>query len=154
MARAARCSPPVWRHKAYLGDVTLYGQAGAFTSSASSGWLYFDGHFLRGTARYFATPNLRLQFDAQWASINNSDHTAAISLVGTAEYRLKNAPFSAFARIRWDGLNPDLNQDMSSTMVLFGIRGYFGSDSLFGNDRDGAPMDVLPFPTTYALNFG
>jgi hypothetical protein len=43
---------------------------------------------------------------------------------------------------------------MSSTTVLFGIRGYFGSDSLFGNDRYGAPMEVLPFPTTYALNFG
>jgi hypothetical protein len=51
-------------------------------------------------------------------------------------------------------MNPDLNQDMNTTTFTFGIRGYFGSDTLFGNDRNGAPMDVLPFPTPYALNFG
>jgi hypothetical protein len=138
----------------YFGNLTLYGQGGLFNSSASSGWLYFDGGFVRGTARYFATPNLRFQFDAQWAALNNSDHTYALTLVGTAEYRLNSLPLSGFARVRWDMLNPDLNQDMDTTTVLFGIRGYFGTDSLIGNDRHGPAMDVLPFPPLYALNFG
>jgi hypothetical protein len=138
----------------YFGNLTLYGQGGWFNSSASSGWLYFNGGFVRGTARYFATPNLRFQFDAQWAALNNSDHTNALSLVGTVEYRLTSLPLAGFARLRWDMLNPDLNQDMDTTTFLFGIRGYFGSDSLIGNDRNGPAMDVLPFPPLYALNFG
>src|SRR5258708_4453854 len=78
--------------QAYLGALTLYGQAAGFDSKASSGWLYFNGYFLRGAARFFATPNLRLQFDAQWARIENSDSTDALSLVGTAEYRLTGTP--------------------------------------------------------------
>jgi hypothetical protein len=138
----------------YLGNLTLYGQAAAFRSSASTGWLYFDGYFLRGSARYFATPNLRLQFDAQWAAINNSDHTSALTLVGTAEYRPGNLPFSGFARVRWDNLDPDLNQRMDTTTYLFGLRAYFGTDTLIGNDRNGPAFDVLPFPPLYALNFG
>jgi hypothetical protein len=37
---------------------------------------------------------------------------------------------------------------------MIGLRGYFGSGTLLDNDRGGAPLDVLPFPPLYALNFG
>jgi hypothetical protein len=140
--------------QAYLEKLTLYGQAGGFNSSATAGWLYFSGFFVRGTARAFPAPNLRLQFDAQWAVINNSDRTSALTLVGTAEYRFQNSPLSAFASVRWDRLSPAINQSYQTTRFLFGVRGYFGSGSLFDNDRRGAPMDVIPFPPLYALNFG
>ena len=141
--------------QAYWGDVTVYGQAAAFTSSAAdTGWLYFNGYFVRGAARYFPTPNLRLQFDAQWATLDNTDHTNALSLVGTAEYRFSQWPLSGFASVRWDQMTPVVNRAGNNTTIMFGIRGYFGSDTLIGNDRNGAPMDVLPFPALFALNFG
>jgi hypothetical protein len=140
--------------QAYLGQLTLYGQAAAFNSTTSSGWLYFTGYFARGTARYFATPNLRLEFDAQWAHLDNSDHTDALTLIGTAEYRFSGSPFSAFATARFDQLDPALNQTYKTQTYLVGLRAYFGSGTLLDNDRRGAPMDVLPFPPLYALNFG
>lgn len=139
---------------AFINALTLYGQAAWFKSTTSAGWLYFTGHFVRGTVRLFATSDLRFQLDAQWAVLDNSDHTAAFTLAGTAEYRLPNLPLAAFVRGRWDRLRPDVNQPYRSTTVLVGVRGYFGSGSLLDNDRRGAPMDVLPFPPLYALNFG
>jgi hypothetical protein len=141
--------------QSYLGNLTLYGQAAAFsTSRIDNGWLDFDGYFVRGSARYFATPNLLLQADAQLAEFDGFDHFAALSLRGLAEYRFSGAPFAGFASVRWDQINPDVNRPYSSTTVMFGIRAYFGSDSIKANDRRGAPMDVMPFAPTFALNLG
>jgi hypothetical protein len=140
--------------QAYLDNVTLYGQAAGVSSSASSGWLYFDGFFIRGTARAFVMPNLRLQFDTQWSRLNNTDRIDILTLIGTAEYRFQNHDLSAFASIRWDWADPVANQRYDTTRFLVGIRGYFGSGSLLENDRRGAPMDVIPFPPLYVLNFG
>ncbi len=140
--------------QAYFDRVTLYAQAAAFNSSASSGWLYFDGYFIRGSARFFATPNLRLQLDAQWSELNNTDRIDVLSLMGTAEYRFQNCFLSGFASVRWDQVNPVLNAEYDDTRFMFGIRAYFGSGSQIDNDRHGAPMDVIPFPPLYGLNFG
>ncbi len=140
--------------QAYFNNLTLYGQVAGFNSTASSGWLYFNGFFIRGTARFFPTPNLRLQLDAQFANLKNTDSIDVLTLIGTAEYRLPNSFLSGFASVRWDQVNPVLNLEYDDTRFMLGIRGYFGSGSQIDNDRHGAPMDVIPFPPLYALNFG
>jgi hypothetical protein len=140
--------------QAYLDNLTLYGQVAGFSSSASSGWLYFDGFFIRGTARAFVRPNLRLQLDTQWSRLNNTDRIDILTLMGTAEYRFQDCFLSAFASVRWDRADPVSNQRYDTTRFMLGIRGYFGSGSLLDNDRRGAPMDVIPFTPLYVLNFG
>jgi len=141
--------------QAYLGNFTLYAQGAAFQSTAKSGWLYFNGWLARGTVRFFATPNFKLQFDGQWAAINAALNTTALTLIGSAEYRFSGTPWSVFSSVRWDQLAVQGGLQGTNTTVLVGVRGYFGAGgTLLDNDRNGPPMNVLPFPASVDLNFG
>ncbi len=127
----------------FWNALTLYGQGGYI-------WLDTDSDdaaavFVRAVARYFIQQNLRLQGDVQWTSLVDGGLDADIlTLVGTVEYRLSQVPLSGFASVRWDSMSGDF--DVDATTFLIGIRGYLGSGSLLDNDRNGAPLDVLPFP--------
>ncbi|MEJ0013679.1 MAG: hypothetical protein WDM94_13895 [Bauldia sp.] len=134
----------------YFGNLTLYGQVAGLTSKGRENdiLLTFNGWLARGTARYFATPDTRLQFDAQWMSLSlPTGHGDVLSLVGTAEHRFAATPFSAFVSGRWDRVSHD-PFNFSAAQVTFGARFYFGGNA-FENDRSGATMDTLPMPALW-----
>jgi hypothetical protein len=140
----------------YLGNVTLYGQAGVFSSTAVNDPYFFDFHgwFARATARYFLTPRTRMQVDAQWTSITPGevgDGASAFTLIGTVERQFANAPFAGFVNVRWDRVDHDNLRDIDALQTTIGLRFNFGGNA-FENDRDGATMDVIPLPLLSVLH--
>jgi hypothetical protein len=147
----------------YWNQFTFYGQAGYDSSidTLSTGpgtvatiWAWF----VRGTGRYYATPNLRLEGTVQYSS-GSHDFTAAPALNvgfntllwrGKVEYKLPTSPFSIFGA--YQGTRSSFldvpspiggNEGVTDHRLLVGFRIYFGDNTLLQNDRSGATLDVI-----------
>jgi hypothetical protein len=129
----------------YLGNMTLYGQAGYFNADdETEGDVMTKAWFVRGVVRYFFDPNSRLQVELA--------HARGEELVGTEKIKTLNwgirfdrqidqRPISWFAA--YDGLRvEDDNESVTDHRFRLGLAFRFGTGSLLENDRRGATFDL------------
>ena len=160
--------------QAYLGMLTLYAQVGyqfsispADFAFATSGRDDYTAWFIRGVARYYVNPNLRLEAWAMYAAgKGGEDFLATAVFLGdqfkmthTAwgvgiEKKLENSPFAFFARYegswtKFSGDNPPPSSFDSgywfrtiAHTAKAGFRVYLNEDTLFFNDRMGTTLDI------------
>jgi hypothetical protein len=145
----------------YWNALTLYGQVG-YDASLDIGNNSFvdDVHawFVRGTARYFFMPNFMVEGTGQYSkgalgfsSSFNSDTGFDMWRASLkAEWRPDTMPFSIFGKYEYNQTNYAQNainfspsERVSENRVMAGIRLYLGQNTLLGNDRTGATLDIL-----------
>jgi hypothetical protein len=138
----------------YWNQFTLYGQAGydSTIGGLSSGPGTLDtvwAWFVRGTGRYYVTPNLRLEGTLQYAN-GSHDFTAIAPNVsfdtllwrGKVEYKFDASPFAIFGA--YQGTRTSfIPERVFDHRVLAGMRIYFGDSTLRANDRSGATLDII-----------
>jgi hypothetical protein len=147
----------------YWNMFTLYGQAG-YDSTLGMGntSIVSNVHqwFVRGTGRYFFGPNLMVEATGQYAN-GTLEHSALFGAspdtdFNTLLWRVKGEwrpgmmPFSVFAlyegsRSDFDilpGVGSPFTEKVTDNRVMAGVRVYLGEDTLLGNDRHGATLDI------------
>lgn len=137
----------------HLDSLTLYAQGGMQQLSideelatALSGW------FGRAEARYFLTPDLRIEAHVGMDTLEflNLSLDAVSAGVG-AEYKLESLPVSLFAsyEYRTSSINVPDAPTINDHRVLVGAKFALGEDSLLDRDRNGASLSpvqtTLPF---------
>jgi len=151
----------------YWNQFTLYVQGGYDTTLGTVGFGVDDinAWFIRGTGRYFVTPNLVIEATGMYANGEiNSDANGIFffNAPGSwgfetwlwqvkAEWRFATAPFSVFAKYQGSETRYDTFVDTGSTFdatvrdhrVLFGVKMHMGDRSLQGTDRGGATLDII-----------
>lgn len=141
--------------QAFLDKVTLYGQVGVvladFSDNDSGPTVNARGFFATGEFRYFLTPNFKIDVHGGLSKLTPEDvsgsdlSTVNYNFGGGVEYRFDDSPLSLFAKA--DAIWADGTFDNTSTdfRILVGIKGSFGTDTLFDRDRNGASLKpVLP----------
>jgi hypothetical protein len=148
----------------YWNALTLYGQAGydrTFDFGNSATISDVHAWFARGTARYFFLPNFMLEGTGQYSKgrIEFSQFPGFIppdtgfdmwKATVKAEWRPDMLPFSVFGKYEYNQTNYDQNlfmftprERVSENRVTAGLRIYLGQNTLLGNDRTGATLDIL-----------
>lgn len=141
----------------YWNQFTLYAQGGYDTAVGNS--IFGDAHawFVRGTGRYFVTPNTMLEGTVLYANGDISfDLFPAPSIdfhtwlwEAKLEHRFAATPFAAFVKYRGSETTFEAplvaTADFKATdhRVLFGLRLFMGQDTLQSNDRGGATLDII-----------
>jgi hypothetical protein len=157
--------------QAYFGMLTLYAQVGYQFSLSPADFAFdtsgrddFTAWFIRGVARYYVKPNLRLEAWAMYAAGKGGEDFLPVEvffgdrfkMTHTAwgvgiEKKLENSPFAFFARYEgsWTKLSGDAPPFDSgyffrSTqhMGKAGFRVYLNEETLFFNDRMGTTLDI------------
>jgi len=150
----------------YWGPITLYGQGGYQSTLGGISSFNFDSiqaWFVRGTARFYATPNLRFEGTVLYAD-GDYDVVAAQAPYtldfqtwlwrAKVEYKFGTAPFSIFAayegsRTKFDevfGPADTRSTRVTDNRILGGIRLYLNENTLQWNDRNGTTLDIIaPF---------
>ena len=142
----------------YWNALTLYGQGGydstiGSLSSVPGTTDTVHAWFLRGTARYYINPNLRLEGTALYA---NGAHDLAGGVPALdfdtwlwrakIEYKLDASPFALFAAYQGTRSNLDSGIDtehVTDNRFLAGLRIYLGDKTLRVNDTSGATLDII-----------
>jgi endosialidase-like protein len=160
----------------YWNALTLYGQGG-YDALMNIGnvalWDNAHAWFVRGTGRYFFSPNFMLEGTGQYAkgaaeytffnaSIPNADFNTWLWRV-KAEWKPDTMPFSLFATYEGSRTSYASNvffgttsERVTDNRVMAGLRLYMGQDTLLSNDRTGATLDIidpLGAPTSPAMIF-
>jgi hypothetical protein len=142
----------------YLGNLTLYGQLGlgGQFNDAQAGMID-DYWFIRGVARYFINPNLRVDGEISYA---DGDHQkwygesgGSIDILSWGlgiENRLTGSPFSFFAGYAGDRIKGQADfcnnsNEVTQHTFLVGAKMNFGEPTLLANDRHGATFDLPKF---------
>jgi hypothetical protein len=130
--------------QAYLGNLTLYGQVGGTwnTDVHSYG---MDMMFVRGVARFFLTPNDKLQGELGFAHGHYSGASAPDPATSTnfgVLYEHKfSGPMALYAE--YAGLVTSTTDiGASEHQFMIGVRAYFAPGTLLWNDRMGATLDL------------
>lgn len=135
----------------YLDNLTLYGQAGLqqFEMDQFSSSISMDGWFGSLEARYFLTPDLRIDAHVG-ASVYDLDFIETVTFttvnVGVgAEYKFENLPVSLFATYDLysttaDYDSPGETPTLDEHRLLVGVKFAIGEDSLLARDRSGASL--------------
>ena len=153
----------------YWNQFTLYVQGGYDTIVGNS--LSGEPHawFVRGTGRYFLTPNTLLEGMVLYAN-GEVEYNALTLSPGASttqgfqtwlweaklEHRFATTPFSAFVKYRGSetkfdtvttfAVGPDtftFERKVTDHRVLVGLRLYLGQNTLQSNDRNGATLDII-----------
>lgn len=137
----------------YLDNLTLYGQAGMQQITPDADFApTFSGWFGRLEARYFLTPDLRIEAHAGFDTQSFLTALTATTLrVGIgAEYKLENQPVSLFATYDFSTSSNNEVDDLtlSEHRVLLGAKFALGEESLLDRDRNGASLS--PIRTTFS----
>ncbi|SFZ86738.1 hypothetical protein SAMN02983003_3932 [Devosia enhydra] len=148
--------------QAYLGDVTLYGQAGmAFDMgeppnlSGAVARDYGDFAFVRGVLRYFPTENIRLSAEALYGAGEityytfNRPSVQVPTTIGSVkvsgDFRPDDSPLSYFGSYEI-GINhqsiPSDTRIAVDHRLMAGVRVDMGAQSLKARDRSGVTWDV------------
>jgi hypothetical protein len=164
----------------YFNNFTAYLQGGYDTTVNTVGFRVSDinAWFVRGTGRYFVTPNLMLEGTGQYANgkvnLDTSggfppDFPTSIGFQtwlwqAKAEWRFDTMPFSVFAKYQGSQTKYDqiafsdvtFNTKTTDNRFLLGLRLYMGESTLLSNDRKGSTLDIIdPLGTaTGPLMFG
>ena len=151
----------------YFNNFTAYLQGGYDTTVSNVGFGFTDVNawFIRGTGRYFVTPNFMLEGTGLYSDGKANFDTSFLFPVGfptslgfqtwlwqaKAEYRFDASPFSLFAKYQgsetkynqfaFDGETSDLK--VTDHRFLVGLRVYMGEGSLLSNDRKGSTLDII-----------
>jgi hypothetical protein len=151
----------------YFNNFTAYLQGGYDTTVNTVGFGTNDvsAWFIRGTGRYFVTPNLMLEGTGLYAngkinldtsSFFPSDFPTSIGFQtflwqAKAEWRFDTMPFSVFGKyqgsqtkygaITFDG--ETTNTKVTDNRFLLGLRLYMGENTLLSNDRKGSTLDII-----------
>ena len=156
----------------FLGDVTVYGQAGKQTfvnqHDISGQKILDDGYFANIKARYFIKDNWKIDVGYAYSKSNlnsggfegeNSANQYTLSLA--TEYRLTDSPVSLYALYNHSQAKYNASQSSSlsglnvdSDQLFAGIKVNFGSNSLKSRDRSGASLDPLSQTPTAAVLLG
>ncbi|MEO8882138.1 MAG: outer membrane beta-barrel protein, partial [Devosia sp.] len=137
----------------FLGDATLYGQAGAqqvtFNGESAPGW------FATFEARYFLQPDFKIEahvgandFSTGGGDFDNVAVNSWNAGVG-AEYKFANAPFSIFAKYDFtheDSTEFGNNDSFDDNRFLVGVKFNFGAETLEDRDRSGASLKPVSSP--------
>jgi hypothetical protein len=151
----------------YWNTITLYVQGGYDSTIGSRLDNFYEGvnaWFVRGTGRWFVTPNFLIEATGLYANgdIENRPGVGAFGFASSrgfqtwlwqakAEWRPGATPFSLFAKYqgsetRWDDMivNATLfTQRVTDHRVLAGLRLYLGQNTLLSNDRSGTTLDII-----------
>ncbi|MGV3652228.1 MAG: hypothetical protein ACO1OK_12445 [Devosia sp.] len=148
--------------QAYLGDVTLYGQAGmAFDMSEPPSLLgaterqYGDIAFVRGVLRYFPTENIRLSAEALYGvgtidyyTFNRPAEQVPLTIGAvkvSGDFRPHDSNLSYFGSYQV-GVNhqsiPSATRISVDHRLMAGVRVDMGAQSLKARDRSGVTWDV------------
>jgi hypothetical protein len=142
----------------FLDNFTLYGQLGLLNWQHDEfDDLEFAGHFATIEARYFLSPDFRIEAHLGFAAYELSESEfggSTINFGASAEYRLTDSPISLFAK--YDFYSASLDADDATRTdhrFLVGAKFNFGTGTLIERDRAGAslkPVDTILF--TQSLN--
>lgn len=136
----------------YLDNLTLYGQAGLMHEDLGNDSYTQTGAFLTGQARYFLTPDFKVDLHGMAARLTgsplpgNSDFTKLGVGIG-AEFKLPESPLSTFAALDYNRIS-SYYYDHDETRLSVGLKVNFGTGSLLDQDRSGAslnPVAAIPF---------
>ncbi|MGH6685074.1 MAG: tail fiber domain-containing protein, partial [Pseudolabrys sp.] len=145
----------------YWNALTLYGQAGYDSTMSMGNLAIFDNlhaWFLRGTGRYFFSPNFMVEGTAQYAN-GAAEYTSTANPNADfntwlwrlkAEWKPDAMPFSLFAT--YDGSRTSYannvtfrtaSERVTENRLMAGLRLYMGQDTLLANDRTGATLNII-----------
>ncbi len=150
----------------YWNQLTLYFQGGYDTTTGTH-LIEPEAWFVRGTGRYFFTPNTMLEGTVLYA---NGDITSGVGIgaidfttwlwEAKLEHRFAATPFSLYVKYR--GSETEFEPNFGAPVlgpsqfkvtehrILAGLRLYMGENTLLSNDRHGATLDVIS-PTSLPL---
>lgn len=144
----------------FLDSLTLYGQAGMqqFENGYGADSVNLDGWFGMLEARYFLTPDLRIEAHAGLSSLALSlaEITLNSAKVGIGvEYKFENLPVSLFATYDFTTSSFDMAPSITVNehRFLVGARFALGEESLLDRDRNGASLQPVQ-PSYAASSFG
>ncbi len=136
--------------QAYIDNLTLYAQGGLQQMSYDeSNAPSFDGWFGSVEARYFLTPDFRIDAHAGLSTLSddNYGYEFKTSNIGFgAEYKFEDSPMSLFAKYdfinsKYDSPGPDGSLDQHR--ILFGATFAIEEDTLLSRDRAGPPLNPV-----------
>jgi hypothetical protein len=143
--------------QAYWNQFTLYGQLGLIgRASGIADDQLKNGWFIRGEARYFATPNDKFSVEGGYIrgpGETGSGETKAANWGATYEHRFGN-PLSLFISYQgfWFDDSPVCRAGVATeNMVLAGFKLYLNEGTLAYNDRNGATWNM---PKLRSLSWG
>jgi hypothetical protein len=136
--------------QAYFDPFTLYLQAGYLDRETLSSGGDVDAlknaGFGRAIGRYFFGDDFRLEAEASYTQGKmdpDEDNVWVLGWRADAEVRLGGAPVSGF--VGYTGARYDQDDDsdvLYEHRIAFGLRVYFGQESLKANDRNGVSLDL------------
>ncbi len=139
----------------YFDKVTLYGQAYFGQMRSTSSDQQFGTWGVRGVARYYMNPNLRLSAEAAYFSVDIGSGVNTLAFATQADYRFDNSPISVFGRYQFENLSVSgTSFTFDSHKLSVGLRLAFGTGTLLDEDRSGATMDTFRsnVATTFAAD--
>lgn len=141
--------------QAYLGNLTLYAQAGyGNNTKGASGEGFNEGWFVRGVGRYFFTPNTKLEAEISYAEadpyIDGNDKGKFTGWGVSLDHKLFDVrSYPVYGTLGYRGAYYDATTEGDhATEHVFkaGIKVLFGANSLKQNDRYGATLDLPMLP--------
>jgi hypothetical protein len=133
----------------YWGNFTLYGQGG-YADTATQG-IDIDGYFAAAEARYFVTPNWKIQGSVGYSKISSDEDFADLDFKtwtagAETEYRFTTMPLSAF--LKYDYASTKIDEfggqgDFNTNTLMVGLKLNLGTDALLQRDRGGASLDQV-----------
>lgn len=142
----------------YFDNLTLYGQAGMQQFDTGSGPMSIglSGWFVNAEARYFLTPNLRIEARAGFSTLDFDIMSATFdtATLGVGiEYKFDELPVSLFAKYDYATTSVDVapSPTQNDHRFLVGARFALGEDTLLDRDRSGASL--RPVQSTYGFGF-
>jgi hypothetical protein len=149
----------------YWNQLTLYVQGGYDFVVGTPASNHLDSHawFIRGTGRYFFLPNTMLEGTVLYADGEVKYDGLFVPASGRTnpfttwlwevklEHRFTIAPVAAFVKYRgsrteFDPITFGVQSDelkVTDQRVLLGLKVLMGTDTLQGNDRRGATLDII-----------
>jgi len=137
----------------YLGDLTLYGQAGRIQLQRPRDTTPFVGWFASGEVAYYITPDFKVEAHGGVTRTQLFYYDSDALNVGLgAEYKFEDTPFSIFGSYDYfrSHFTTDLNTFMVQQRVQFGVKFNLDDGTLKDNDRNGIRLA----PVRHSQAFG
>lgn len=141
----------------HLNRVTLYGQiATAEVDNYDDSDNIFEGKYYTVAARYFPSDDVMLQIAYELGESpddfeDDGDRGRITSFSASGEMKLLEAlPIYGAVTLAVNDIQANDEDDGDETVLMFGVKYYFGAQSLFANNRRGATLDSSLLPSRAA----
>jgi hypothetical protein len=137
--------------QAYLGNTTLYGQAGYFDSDANDSETLVDAWFVRGVVRHFLTSNSMISAEFLYGWGENTETTPDdIDFAGWEvlyKQQMESNRVAWFAGYEGHYMSNDpkptgATEDLYEHIIKVGVSFKFHGNDLLTEDRYGATLDL------------